>query len=146
MMLSLEKSKQNPQPGQIWLVSLVSKHNVCPQEAYGWQYISIVLYHDMRQDMVTDFRYRYIVIFLVLSFSVWKGFITVKWCDFLNLPDCSRCSFIVFYPLGHITDDYSSKMSLGQYFVKSPVVILTILSQCRGIWSKILWYLLILSP
>ncbi len=24
----------------------------------------------------------------------WKDFITVKWCDFLNLPDCTCCSFI----------------------------------------------------
>ncbi len=24
-------------------------------------------------------------------FLVEKGFITVKWCDFLNVPDCSRC-------------------------------------------------------
>ncbi len=28
------------------------------------------------------------------------------------------------------------EMSLGSYFVKSPIAILTVQSQCRGIWSK----------
>ncbi len=27
----------------------------------------------------------------VLSFPGWNGFITVKWCDFLSLPDGSHC-------------------------------------------------------
>ncbi len=63
------------------------------------QYINIVSYHDMRQDMVTDFGFRYVLIWCNCSFPGWRGFITVKWCDFLNLSDCSRCSFIYSYPL-----------------------------------------------
>ncbi len=54
----------------------------------------ISLYHDSAQ---------------VWSFPGWKGFITVKWCDFLKLPDCSCCSFIYLYPFIHITDDWLSK-------------------------------------
>ncbi len=52
----------------------------------------------------------------MLSFHRWKGFITVKWCDFLDLSDCSHCSFIHIYQLIHITDDYSSKNVIGLIF------------------------------
>ncbi len=64
-------------------------------------YIDIVSYRDMRQDIVTDFGYRYMV--WVLSFPGWKSFIPVKHCGFLNLPDCCRDPHI------HLTDDYLSK-------------------------------------
>ncbi len=38
-----------------------------------------------------------------------KGFVAAKWCDFLNSPDCSCCSFTYLRPLIHITDEYLSK-------------------------------------
>ncbi len=49
-------------------------------------------------------------------FSGWKGFITVKWCVFVNFPDCSCCSFVYLYPLIHIADDYLSKNVIGFVF------------------------------
>ncbi len=109
------------------------------------QYISIVSCCDMRQDIVTDFGYCYIVICRRCCLG-WKGVITVKWCDFLNLLDCSYCAFIYLHPLSHITDDYLSKNVIGLLFCEITIVILPRLSQYQGIWSKILWYLLILSP
>ena len=69
-----------------------------------------------------------------------KGSITVKWCNFLNLPDCSSCHIICLYPLCHytqITDDYLSKCHC----------IINIIwkhwRSYRGIWSNILWYMIL---
>ncbi len=50
---------------------------------------------------------------LSVVFSWLKRLLKVKWRDFLNLPDRSRCSFSYFYPLIHITDDYLSKNVTG---------------------------------
>ncbi len=77
---------------------------------WAGQYIDTASYRDVRRYIVTDFGYRlYHDMAWVLSFPGWKGFTTVKWCDFLNLPDCSCCSLIHLYPLIHIFFDYLSK-------------------------------------
>ena len=58
----------------------------------------------------------------VLYFPGFKEWVTVKWCDFLNLPDYSPYPNTCLYPLHnhiHITDDL--------YFVKVPIAIPTIL-------------------
>ena len=91
-----------------------------------------------------------------MSFPGFAGCITVKWCwshsDFLILPDCSSCSVICLNKLCHyinFIDDYLSKISLCQFFVKAPKVNLTLSRQYRHrcIWSKILWYLIFfISP
>ncbi len=55
---------------------------------------------DMKHVMVTDLRYRYILTWSAVL-PGWKGFITVKWCHFLKLPDCFRCPFVnplLIYP------------------------------------------------
>ncbi len=49
-------------------------------------------------------------------------------CDFLNLPNCSHCSSFTFTHLSTLLMIIYQKMALG-YFVKSPKVILTTLSQ-----------------
>ena len=87
-----------------------------------------------------------------MSFPGFTSCITVKWCHFLNLPDCSSCSIICLYPLNyyiHITDDYLSQTSLCKYFGKAIIVNPTISLQYRyqSIWSKIMWYLIFsISP
>ncbi len=45
-----------------------------------------------------------------------------------------------------MTDDYLSKNVIGLIFCEITNNILTIMSQYRGIWSDIFWYLLMLSP
>lgn len=45
-------------------------------------------------------------------FSWFKRLITVIWCHFLNLSDCSTCSNSCLHPLPiHITDSYPTKIS-----------------------------------
>ncbi len=116
---------QSNRLGSIWIL-----YRIVIWDKTSWQILGIVLL--------------WYVVSFVFSWLKRRHYSNVTW--FCELTDCSHCSFIYLYPLIHITDDYWSKMSLGQYFVKSLTVILTVLSQCRGIWSKILWYLLILSP
>ncbi len=53
-----------------------------------------------------------------VAFPGWKGFNTVKWYNFLNLPDCFWCSFIYLFPLIHINDGYLSKNVIWLIFCK----------------------------
>lgn len=62
-------------------------------------------------DFFEDFGYHYSMIFQ-------KCRITVNWCNFLIILDCSSCSKVCLYPLNHyihITEDYLSKISISQH-------------------------------
>ncbi len=74
------------------------------------------------------------------------SFITVMWCVFVNLSNCSCCSFIYLYPLIRITEDYLSINVTGSLFCE---ITNSHPYNTVSVWRhlvKILWYLLILSP
>ena len=70
------------------------KHNILTGYILRLGNISILYrYRDMRRDIILDFGYRNIVIWYKCCL-LFKGYISIKWRNFLNLPDCSSWSII----------------------------------------------------
>ena len=72
----------------------------------------------------------------ILAFPGFKGYISLKWCHFLNIPECSTCSNARHY----------QKSQVSYFFFKEQIVVPSILLQYQywGIWSQ--WSQLIFSP
>lgn len=93
----------------------------------------------MKLNIIFDFVHQYIMKWNIFFSMFLKGCFTVKWCHFLNLPECSSSSHTCLYPLSHyihITDSFLSKISLWWcYSTNTWYCINTVMLQYKKYWD-----------